>query len=1272
MYQRGKKLLSMLLALCMVVSFVTVPAQAAILEGEDYITQQLYLGEDIVLHLRGDIPESYRGATAVITFCGESKSCTISDLTQDENGLYDMAVEVDVAEMTENIGLKATYLGMTAIEENYSVAEYLKTLINGNYTQQTKFLALELLNFGAAAQNYFDYKTDALANAGGYEFAPANAVPSDVPTASLTGSVDGVRFYGTSVRFLSKSAVRFYFETDSVDGLTFTVDGKEYTPASNENGYYIEVGGINPQDMDDAMTVEVTNGTDTLSVEYAPINYFIRTYHNSENEEMKTLAAAAYSYFVAANNFVGVEPTGDFVEGVHFDNPGNVQLFSGVGGDNAWRDALLEIVSVDDNNVLKLTCASSQWPVFRINFGTTFKAGTIIDFRAYTTDISNADKSGSVSLFEGMPGESYLVYSQGSDATAQYPYNTWTDLSIVLAEDRDYVDLVCNMDRTSDSITCTNIEVYMDDFKAYEPVEISGDLLEGLDFEDAGNALWFTGTGAGQDAKIRSVSYTDANVAAPANGGEYALKVSHASNCWPNFRVNFGKTLKAGTTITFDVYGNYDYAAAEGVTKYVKLELTGDSKSFATSEDPNQVLWTVVETWRTGVTITLTAETDHVDFFYNVADGQHGDVASWILLDNVKAVEPFDITEGIDLESFSDVNAFSGRTEDINVERVAYADTGVSAPANGGSYALKVSHASNCWPNFCVNFGKTLKAGTTITFDVYGNYDYAAAEGVTKYVKLELTGDSKSFATSEDPNQVLWTVVDTWRTGVTITLTAETDHVDFFYNVADGQHGDVASWILMDNFKAVEPVRISEGFDFDNANQAGAFEALTDGVVFEITSVDGNNVLKASHTSNCWPNFRINFGETLKAGTTITFDVYGNYDYAAAEGVTKYMKLELTGDSKSFATSADSNQVVWTLAETWTTATITLTADSDHVDFFYNVADGQHGDVASWILMDNFNAVEPILISEGFDFDNANQAGAFEALTDGVVFEITSVDGNNVLKASHASNCWPNFRVNFGETLKAGTTITFDFYGNYDYVAPEGGYKYLKLELTGDSKNYATSADSNQVVWTLAETWTTATITLTADSDHVDLFYNVADGQHGDVASWILMDNFQAEAPVLISDGLTFDNSRDTELVTGIEGQEWRNAAMEIVSVDGNNALKLSCSSSAWPTFRINFGETLKAGTTITFDFYGNYDYVVPEGGYKYLKLELYGDSKNVATSADPNQVVWTLAESWTTATITLTADCDHIDFIYNVADGQHGDSPVSWIMVDNFVVVKP
>ena len=124
----------------------------------------------------------------------------------------------------------------------------------------------------------------------------------------------------------------------------------------------------------------------------------------------------------------------------------------------------------------------------------------------------------------------------------------------------------------------------------------------------------------------------------------------------------------------------------------------------------------------------------------------------------------------------------------------------VTAPANSGSYALQVSHMSNCWPNFRLNFGKTLAAGTKITFNIYGNYDYAAAAGESKYMKLELTADSKAYATSEDPNQVVWTLVEIWNTA-TITLTADSDHIDLFYNVADGQHGDsLASWIYVDNF----------------------------------------------------------------------------------------------------------------------------------------------------------------------------------------------------------------------------------------------------------------------------------------------------------------------------------------------------------------------------------------------------------------------------------------------------------------------------------------
>jgi len=1058
---------------------------------------------------------------------------------------------------------------------------------------------------------------------------------------------------------------------------------------------------------------------------------------------------------VYIDNMIATLPVvaeGDFTEGVGFEKAGNIQLFGAVGGDNAWRDAILERISYADAGILsptdggqyamRITCVNSQWPVFRIKFGKTLKAGTVIDFKAYTRDLSDPEKN-SVSIFESIPGESYLVNTVDSGATMQYPFGSWNTQTIVLGEDRDYIDLVCNMDRWNEPGPA-NLEVYVDDFMAVEPVETPepvGDFTEGIDFETAGNEYFFTGTGGTQDATIERVTYADAGVTALENGGDYALKVSHENNCWPSFRVSFGKTLKAGTTVTFDVYGDYDYDAG-GATKYVKIELTADAKTYATSEDPNQVLWTVVQTWRTGVSVTLTADADHVDFFYNVADGSHGDVASRLLLDNFKAVEPtepevptIDFTAGVDFEENGEEEAFAGITDGTNVERVTYADTGVTAPENGGDYALKVSHGDNCWPNFRVNFGKTLKAGTVITFDVYGNYDYAAAPGVHKYVKLEIAASSKAFATSEDPNQVLWTVVQTWRTA-TITLTADSDHVDFFYNVADGSHGDVASRLLLDNFKAVEPgtpdepdvpdeptIDFTAGVDFEKNGEEEAFAGITDGTNVErVTYADtgvtapengGDYALKVSHANHCWPSFRVSFGKTLKAGTTISFDVYGNYDYTAPQGVNKYVKLEIAASSKGVATSEDPNQVLWTLVETWKTATITLTADTDHVDFFYNVADGSHGDVASRLMLDNFKAVEPGTPDEpdvpdepdepandfvnGVDFETAGDEAFFTgtgAAEDATIERVTYADagvtapengGSYALKVSHANHCWPSFRVSFGKTLKAGTVITFDAYGSYDYAAAPGVHKYVKLEIAASSKSVATSEDPNQVLWTLVETWKTGvSFTLTADTDHVDFFYNVADGSHGDVASWLLLDNFKAVEPEETSNdfvnGVGFEADGNETYFTGtgapqdatIQRVTYADAGVTAPENGGSYALKVSHGNHCWPSFRINFGSILKAGTVITFDAYGNYDYAAAPGVYKYVKLEIAASSKSVAASEDPNQVLWTLVETWKTGvSFTLTADTDHVDFFYNVADGSHGDVP-SWLLLDNFKAVEP
>ena len=310
MHRTMKKVWAIVLTLCLLVGVLPIGAQAALLQGEDYITQQVSLGEDLVLHLRASLPEKYedlaKDATGTLTYAGNTKTYTMSDLTPDENGMYDMSVEMAVAEMTEDIHavINAKVLGMNQeiINEHYSIRDYLVAIIEGDYSQTTKDLCLELLNMGAWAQLYFNHNISNLANAG-YDIQPGYSVPDETPSVIAEGNVAGIKFYGTSVRFLSQTAVRFYFEAEGVDGYTFTIDGAEIEPVLKDGKYYIETPGINPQDMSDEIHVSVTDGNKTLSVAYAPIWYFIRTYNKTENEYSKALMEAAYSYYKTAESY---------------------------------------------------------------------------------------------------------------------------------------------------------------------------------------------------------------------------------------------------------------------------------------------------------------------------------------------------------------------------------------------------------------------------------------------------------------------------------------------------------------------------------------------------------------------------------------------------------------------------------------------------------------------------------------------------------------------------------------------------------------------------------------------------------------------------------------------------------------------------------------------------------------------------------------------------------------------------------------------------------
>ena len=97
----------------------------------------------------------------------------------------------------------------------------------------------------------------------------------------------------------SRIAIQYNF-TGDVSGLTFTANGKTYTPITYGGRSYIEIPDICPQDLDQQITLTVMDAEgNTLTVSYGPMNYIVRM-NAKGDENLKNLLKALYNYHLAA------------------------------------------------------------------------------------------------------------------------------------------------------------------------------------------------------------------------------------------------------------------------------------------------------------------------------------------------------------------------------------------------------------------------------------------------------------------------------------------------------------------------------------------------------------------------------------------------------------------------------------------------------------------------------------------------------------------------------------------------------------------------------------------------------------------------------------------------------------------------------------------------------------------------------------------------------------------------------------------------------------
>ena len=296
------RILSLALALLMSVGMLGVGVSAE--TASPLKGTSVSLGSELVVNFYAEVTDT-QGAAMTFSVGGGTKTVPVTQARHVEGNLYAFPCTIAAAQMTDTIEATLSDSGNT-YQTSTSVRAYAEKLFTSK--QWDKLAAADMmvstLNYGAAAQNYFTYNTDNLANAG-YEKTAEVTLPEADSSSRASGSVSGISFYGASLVFQTRIAVRFYFKVSgNIADYNFSIGE---APVYKNGMYYVEVPDINPQDYAEDITLTVN---DKLTVTYSPMQYISRIYGKTESAELKVLVSELYQYHLTAVDYLA-DPYGN-------------------------------------------------------------------------------------------------------------------------------------------------------------------------------------------------------------------------------------------------------------------------------------------------------------------------------------------------------------------------------------------------------------------------------------------------------------------------------------------------------------------------------------------------------------------------------------------------------------------------------------------------------------------------------------------------------------------------------------------------------------------------------------------------------------------------------------------------------------------------------------------------------------------------------------------------------------------------------------------------
>ena len=216
--------------------------------------------------------------------------------------VYDYSVPVK--NMTSQIDISVSDGKARNISYSYSVYEYADHLLelaktNENYEKYAD-VTKAMLNYGAAAQEYFKCNTNDLANKSLSDADKAISSEETVKASvancerKIDGDLpEGVTFYASTMVFYGKPIIRQYFKiADGVDPATYGL------VSGANNLYYKDTNPLSIKDLGNADACVVTVGS--CNITFTPLAYINAMLNSSSSSQVnKNLCCALYDFYMA-------------------------------------------------------------------------------------------------------------------------------------------------------------------------------------------------------------------------------------------------------------------------------------------------------------------------------------------------------------------------------------------------------------------------------------------------------------------------------------------------------------------------------------------------------------------------------------------------------------------------------------------------------------------------------------------------------------------------------------------------------------------------------------------------------------------------------------------------------------------------------------------------------------------------------------------------------------------------------------------------------------